>query len=186
MVNPCLSIYQLVRLSIGPSVYLHPHTLYERQEWHDECSQNLLNRTNCKINTKMAWINTVSIKKYIKIHQTHIFLVACYATLHPALEVRWSVDPSVRPSHFIIFFFGFWDFGLYCSCQNDLWTSIKSPAHLHASGVAATLTLSVHLFPIWNIVEPREHSKAIIQNYQNLSCSLSKSFFHRASPVRPL
>ena len=45
------------------------------------------------------------MKKYIKIHQTHIFLVACYATLHPALEVRWSVDPSVRPSHFIIFFF---------------------------------------------------------------------------------
>ena len=33
------------------------------------------------------------------------FLVACYATLHPALSVRPSVGPSVRPSHFT--FFGF-------------------------------------------------------------------------------
>ena len=28
------------------------------------------------------------------------FLVACDATLHPALSVRRSVGPSVRPSHF--------------------------------------------------------------------------------------
>ena len=41
-----------------------------------------------------------------------IFLVACYATLHPALSVRPSVGPSVRrsvrPSHFT--FFGFLGF----------------------------------------------------------------------------
>ena len=37
------------------------------------------------------------------------FLVACYATLHPALSVRPSVRPSVRrsvgPSHFTFFVF---------------------------------------------------------------------------------
>ena len=36
------------------------------------------------------------------------FLVACYATLHPALLVRWSVRPpdhwSVMPSHFFAVF----------------------------------------------------------------------------------
>ena len=32
-------------------------------------------------------------------HDTHLtFLVACYATQHPALSVRPSVDPSVGPS----------------------------------------------------------------------------------------
>ena len=30
------------------------------------------------------------------------FLVACYATLHPALSVRWSVGPLVR--HTLLFF----------------------------------------------------------------------------------
>ena len=34
-----------------------------------------------------------------------VFLVACYATLQPALSVRPSVRRSVRPSHFT--FFGF-------------------------------------------------------------------------------
>jgi len=31
------------------------------------------------------------------------FLVACYATLHPALTVRLSVRPSNNPSHFSFF-----------------------------------------------------------------------------------
>ena len=33
-----------------------------------------------------------------------IFLVACYATLHPALSVGPSVRPSVRPSVTLYFF----------------------------------------------------------------------------------
>ena len=49
--------------------------------------------------------------------------------------------PSVRPSVtlyffcfvFLFFFCGFWP---YCSCPNDLVTSIMAPAHPHATGVA--------------------------------------------------
>ena len=40
--------------------------------------------------------------------QFHTFLVACYATLHPALSVcplvRWSVGPSVHLSVTLYFF----------------------------------------------------------------------------------
>ena len=69
------------------------------------------------------------------------FLVACYATLHPALSVRRSVRPSVGPSvrpsvgHTLLFL-GFWGFWHHCSCSNDLVTSIMAPAHPHATGVA--------------------------------------------------
>ena len=63
------------------------------------------------------------------------FLVACYATLHPALSVRPSVCPSVRPSHFtfFVFFCGLWP---HCSCPSDQVTSNTAPAHPHATGVA--------------------------------------------------
>ena len=66
------------------------------------------------------------------------FLVACYATLQPALSVRRSVGPSVRPSitlYFVVFFFfcGLWP---HCSCPNDQVTSNTAPAHPHTTGVA--------------------------------------------------
>ena len=93
-----------------------------------------------------------------------MFLVACYATLHPALSVRRSVGPSVRPSvrrsvQHTLLFLGFWDFLLQCSCPNDLLTSITAPAHPHATGVAvypalffsrghATLHLAVSVGPL--------------------------------------
>ena len=66
-----------------------------------------------------------------------LFLVACYATLHPALSVHQSVRPLVRPfvRHTLLFlgFCGFWP---HCSCPNDGVTSIMAPAHPHATGVA--------------------------------------------------
>ena len=62
-----------------------------------------------------------------------LFLVACYATLHPALSVRRSVGPSVGHT---LLFLGFWGFWHHCSCPNDLVTSIMAPAHPHATGVA--------------------------------------------------
>ena len=49
------------------------------------------------------------------------FLVACYATLHPALSVRRSVcpsvGPSVRPSVTLYFFWVFAVFGLTAPAQ---------------------------------------------------------------------
>ena len=40
-----------------------------------------------------------------KSSRSSFFLVACYATLHPALSVRWSVGPLSRPSvrHTLLF-----------------------------------------------------------------------------------
>ena len=65
------------------------------------------------------------------------FLVAGYATLHPALLVRPSVRPLVCLSvRHTLLFWGFWDFLLHCSCPNDLGTSITAPAHRHATWVA--------------------------------------------------
>ena len=46
------------------------------------------------------------------------------------------VGPSVCPSVTLYFFLGFCGFWLHCSCPNDLVTSIKAPAHPHATGVA--------------------------------------------------
>ena len=62
-----------------------------------------------------------------------VFLVACYATLHPALSVRWSVRWSITLYSFFLFFCGLWP---HCSCSNDLVTSIMTPAHPHTTGVA--------------------------------------------------
>ena len=62
------------------------------------------------------------------------FLVACFATLHPALLVGPSVRPSVRHTLlFFVFFCGLWP---HCSCPSDQVTSYTAPAHLHANGVA--------------------------------------------------
>ena len=45
------------------------------------------------------------------------FLVACYATLHPALSVRRSVRRSVRPSVTLYFFWVFGIFGFTAPAQ---------------------------------------------------------------------
>ena len=64
-------------------------------------------------------------------------LVACYATLHPALSVRLSVRPYVGPSvRHTLLFRRLWFFWLYCSCPNAQLTSNMAPAHPHATGVA--------------------------------------------------
>ena len=68
------------------------------------------------------------------------FLVACYATLHPALSVcpsvLWSVRRSVRLTRFIFLLFFFCSIWHHCSCPNDEVTSITAPAHPHATGLA--------------------------------------------------
>ena len=46
------------------------------------------------------------------------FLVACHATLHPALSVRLSVRPFIRHALLFVFFAVF--FRSQCSCPNDL------------------------------------------------------------------
>ena len=74
------------------------------------------------------------------------FLVACYATLHPALSVHTSVRPLVRLSHFT--FFGFCGLWPHCTCPNDEVTSITAPAHPHATGVAVYPTL----FPLSSVL----------------------------------
>ena len=73
------------------------------------------------------------------------FLVVCYATLHPALSVRRSVDPSVnpsvRPSHLLFwFFYGLWP---HCSCPNDHVTLNMARADPHATGIAVYPALFV-------------------------------------------
>ena len=45
------------------------------------------------------------------------FLVACYATLHHALSVHWSVGLSVHPSVTLNFMFFFAVFGLTAPAQ---------------------------------------------------------------------
>ena len=56
--------------------------------------------------------------KVAVVHQNiDLFLVACYATLHPALSVRPSVGPSVRPSVTLYFFGVNGVFGLTAPAQ---------------------------------------------------------------------
>ena len=79
------------------------------------------------------------------------FLVACYATLQPALSVQWSVRQSIGMmvgllvcssiGMSITLYFFFCSFWCHCSCPNDLVTSITAPTHLHATGVAVYLAL---------------------------------------------
>ena len=76
-----------------------------------------------------------------------LFLVACYATLHPALLVRpsigLSVHPSVHPSVgssiltlLFLVFGGLWP---HCPCSND--QVISAPAPLPATGVSVYAAL---------------------------------------------
>ena len=75
------------------------------------------------------------------------FLVACYATLYPALLVCWSVHRSVGPSHLI--YFWFCGFQPHCSCPNDEVTTNRAPAHLHATGVAVQPALFYKNITFW-------------------------------------
>ena len=64
------------------------------------------------------------------------FLVAYYATLHPALSVRPSVCPSVGRLVPILLFRRFRAFWAHCSYPNTTVTfSITAPAHAHATRV---------------------------------------------------
>ena len=63
-------------------------------------------------------------------------LVTCYATLHPALSVRWCVGPSLSLSVCPLVTLLFVVFGL-CSCP------IMAPAHPHKTGVAVDPALFV-------------------------------------------
>ena len=81
---------------------------------------------------------------------TLTFLVACYATQHPAMSVGRSVGRSVSWLVPFLLFWRFWAFWAYCSCPNALVTfSSTAPAHPHATGVAvypALFTIPVYLF----------------------------------------
>ena len=66
-----------------------------------------------------------------------LFLVACYATLHPAMSVRQLVGRSVGRSVPFFLFRRFWAFRAYSSCPDTLVTiSSTAPAHLHGARVA--------------------------------------------------
>ena len=69
--------------------------------------------------SKIAWMTL--FVAYLELYISSFFLVACYATLHPALSVsplvRPSVRPLVHPSHFTFFCFcGLWP---HCTCPNN-------------------------------------------------------------------
>ena len=81
-----------------------------------------------------------------------IFSTACYTTLHPALSVRPSAGPSVRPSvrlsHFTsVSFLRSLASLLLPKCSGN---SNTAPAHSHATGVAvySALFCFLHLCPI--------------------------------------
>merc|ERR1712074_290452 len=77
------------------------------------------------------------------------FLVACYATLHPAMSVRPSVRRSVGPSHFTFSaFMGFLAIPLLPKCSTDLKYGPCPPARdwgSHVSGLVL-LRFQFHFF----------------------------------------
>ena len=88
------------------------------------------------INLASVWESRWNLGGIHFCSQFRSFLVACYATLQPALSVRPSIRPPVSPSVPLYIFLGFCDFRLHCSCPNDWVTSITAPTHPHATGVA--------------------------------------------------
>ena len=99
------------------------------------------------------------------------FLVACYATLQPALSVRPSVRPLVRPSvcpsvwHTLLFsgFCGLWP---HCSCPNDLVTSNTAPAHPHATRVAVYPALFPCSLGVIKVLHISNRSKDGVDDHQ--------------------
>jgi len=103
---------------------------------------------------RLTWWNEPSRLWWCKrLYFLTIFLVACYATLHPALSVRPSVHPFVGPT---VSLFCFCDLWPHCSCPNDQVTSNTAPTHPHATGVSVYPALFV-LWPrifwglVWNL-----------------------------------
>ena len=94
------------------------------------CRENLMNNSeigevvrkpSCEPKNCLATRATlVGLVKYCLWNPNLVseFLVACYATLHPALSVRRSLGPSVGPS-VTLYFFGFFFavFGLTAPAQ---------------------------------------------------------------------
>ena len=83
-----------------------------------------------------------------------MFIVECYATLHPALSVRWSVDPSLglldsRSIGPFYIFSAFLSFSSLPLLPNILVT-FSSTAHAdpHATGVAIYPALLMNALPI--------------------------------------
>ena len=116
--------------------------------------------SSVRISRRHLWgemLNSIPLRKnFNHIHFTPrcvtqtvcIFLVACYATLHPALSVR----RLVHPSHFTFSLFFFCVFWPHCSCPNDQVTYNTAPAHPHATGVAVYPALLMWLlfpFVLW-------------------------------------
>ena len=74
------------------------------------------------------------------------FLVACYATLHPAMSIRrsagWSVGPLFTcPLFTFLAFLSLLSSLFFSSYPNAQMTSITAPAHPHATGVAVYAAL---------------------------------------------
>ena len=87
-----------------------------------------------KVEFSNEWLDAYDINE-------EAFLVASYATLHPALSIRPSVSQSVRRSvcwsvRLTLLFRRLWGIWLYCSCQNAPLTFNIAPAHPHATRVA--------------------------------------------------
>ena len=110
---------------------------------------SILLSNNLKIqNHKLFLWKRINYHSHMQ-HSTFLIalLVACYATIHPALSVRPSVRrsvrpsvrPSVGPSHFDFLAFMFF---------LAILTSNIAPAHPHATGVAVYPALFVEILEL--------------------------------------
>ena len=84
-----------------------------------------------------VWVSRTNLELELRFLLKN-FLVACYATLHPAMSVSWSVSLLVGRSVGPIFTFSaFWAFWACGSCPDALVTfSSTAPAYPHATRVA--------------------------------------------------
>ena len=143
---------------------------------------NLINRMTSYQATHSIFIKTIQVLT------NQFFLVACYATLHPALSVCPSIGLSVRPSvHHTLLFWRFWGFWPHCSGPNAPLTSNMAPDHPHATGLAVYSALFV-LFSVLAITDETCQSLKICQSgmYMNgavktfqiqISCTNIINFF---------
>ena len=82
----------------------------------------------CSCPSHCDWIAMYPVFFLVSFCQIHFsfFLVACYATLHPALKVRPSIGQLVRPSvHHTLLFLVFAVFGLTAPAQIIKWPQIQ-------------------------------------------------------------
>ena len=91
----------------------------------------------------------------------HVFIMACYATLHPTFTVRPSFSPSVGRSHFTLF--NFW---AHFSGPNALVTSNTAPAHPHATAVSSLVVLTIQDDPTASVKNYRPmHTHICLRRY---------------------